>query len=830
MSVLEPVWMLRLNPLRRTRIADPVLRALTGELHRLERETALLGTACCDALYACIGAAPEGERGPLVAARRAVHNDRLPPPLPRPLAPGPAHRLARWRDLREQRDAARAALERRHPHALAAERAALDTALTDPDLLRALALIAPVVHEAATRYAGGAGKRARKSERGLLQYLTRAMMRTSPLSRFTAVGLAVPSPSGASLDDVRFRGATPVLGFDRVMLRHVVDGLHPAEPEAAPSTWIRQPPTLTTAADGTAVTFLVEAGHGTAKRMSLPLSRPVRLLLDLTAMGPRTAGALATDLAGILDSAPGRTVDIVRAAVRAGFLCTATGPEDCDDDVLAAGLPVAGAVPDTEAPAPPAVPALAALRDRLTALAGLPHLERARELAVAAASIDSLSRAARRPALVTVTEDYLLPPVSLSTADRRADLEDLAQAVEFLSVFDRQHDVRALLTRTFVRQFGQGSSVRLTEHAEELVRAVERPEPTDGGPLPKLRALRSAIHDELNADLRAAPGDVPEHHWPAARLAELAAGMPEWFRQDPLSYGVLVQPADGLLIVNDAYGGHGMLYGRFLGPDTALGGSARDRLRHVLYARYGADGARVAEDRGLHQLNVNAHAPVLDEGLHADDWYRLRLVHDPDRDRLHVEDEDGRELRVLTLGTGHPERYPAPLRLANWLVGGGRLKTGLGPADGGATPRLRAGSVVLQRRRWDAREFVRCVDPASSDADRLAALTRWRARHDVPAEVFLKPLEHRAPGGSGSAGGRKPQYADLESALMTRVLPGFLRRGGTDLLVEEALPRAAASAHALEWVVEIARPAGGRFTYWNPPAPKKTKEEACEQD
>ncbi len=47
---------------------------------------------------------------------------------------------------------------------------------------------------------------------------------------------------------------------------------------------------------------------------------------------------------------------------------------------------------------------------------------------------------------------------------------------------------------------------------------------------------------------------------------------------------------------------------------------------------------------------------------------------------------------------------------------------------------------------------------------------------------------------------------------MARVLPRMLERGGTGF-VEEALPGVGASAHAFEWVVEIGRDPGGRFTY-----------------
>ncbi|MFE4723860.1 hypothetical protein ACFRLW_47405, partial [Streptomyces sp. NPDC056728] len=55
---------------------------------------------------------------------------------------------------------------------------------------------------------------------------------------------------------------------------------------------------------------------------------------------------------------------------------------------------------------------------------------------------------------------------------------------------------------------------------------------------------------------------------------------------------------------------------------------------------------------------------------------------------------------------------------------------------------------------------------------------------------------------------------DLTSALSARVLPRMLdRRGADGCYLEEALPSVVDGTHATEWVVEVGRDAGGRFTY-----------------
>ncbi|MER6212761.1 hypothetical protein [Streptomyces sp. NPDC001674] len=802
----EPVWMLRVNPLRRSRLADPALAGVLDELARVEAELAVRAGACTDALYERIGAAPADERAALVAVRRAVHNDRVPATLP---DPAPAEFRA-WLELRILRDGLLAEAADTHPGALARERGTLSGLLGDEDLLRSLALLAPEVHRAAVGYREGTLSRAAKSERGLLQYVTRAMMRTSPLARFTAVGLAVPSPGGARPDEVAFTGARSFPHLDQAMLGYVARTADPALPPG-PGTWVRQSPSLSPGPGPDRISF-VKAGQdgGDGSRLlSATLTEPLRRLLAATDMGPRTVGAIAGDLARALGTTPERATGIVLGSLDAGLLCTTDGPEDCAAD------PLAGSGRHE------------ALRTALAGLADAGHAERAEALRGIGTLTKALTEEARRPAVLPVSENYLLPPAEVDTRALDRQLRDLAHAMEFLSAFDRLHDIRAVLTEVFVELHGRGASVSLTDHARHLVRAVNERVVAGSPALAPLRTLRTRLLGELRADLAARTGDT-EVVWDPAWLAELAAPLPDRFRRDAVAYSVLVQPAGDRLVVNDSYPGHGMLYGRFLGHDAELGGQALHRLRRRLEERHAGHGAVLAEDRGLHGISVNAHAPVLDRRLHADDWYGLRLVHDQDLDRLYVEDADGRRLHLVTLGTGHPELLPPPLRLANWLVMGGRLLPDLGmpgglggPGPGGVptepfTPRLLAGSVVLQRRRWyPGEDFEQAVRQGPGEADRLLALTRWRARHGVPAEVVLKPAPATGAGSGGAAKQRKPQYVDLSSALMGRVLPRFLDRDGSGF-VEEALPAAGASPHAYEWAVEISRPSGGRFTYTRP--------------
>ncbi|RJK98194.1 lantibiotic dehydratase [Vallicoccus soli] len=831
-----PLWFLRANPLARRRIADPALRGAVARLADAEQALAAEAGRASDALYALVGSADDdAARRRLVALRRAVRDDKAPKgEVPAVLAP--------WAAARAARDDARAALLAAAEGAADAERRTLAGLLGDEDLRRALALVAPEVEQGARRYreavlAGGAvPARTRKSERGLLQYLSRALVRTSPLSRFTAVGLAVEDPAGAPLDAPSLEGATAFPGVDRVMLDHVLGGLDaPAAPEDA---YVGLAPTSALDAAAGKLFFLRPTPEG-LQRMAAPVTPGLRLLLDAVAMGPRPARRVAQDLAAAGGVPYEQALAHVLGSVAGGLLTASAREEDGQAD-LAALL---------DRPGDGAAAHLRAAGQLLPRLAAAPADDRPAVLADLEQALADASRAAGRPARVVVHEDYVLPPSTVATQGWEGPLDDLGAATDLLSVYDWLHDVRALMAAAFVERFGAGAVVPLAEHAPYLVGEVSRRAlvmdeafrtggrpagvgPADGS-LEALWAVRRHVEDAVHAHLgkAAAAGDA-EVVLPAQDVRELVAGVPERFRRDPLLYGVLVQPWQGRLVLNDGLPGHGMLVGRFLEADHRLGGDAVPRLAARLQEVYGAGGARVVEDLGLHGLNVNVHRRVLPDGLRPDDWYALRLRHDPATDALAVEDAEGRTLRVLPLGAGHPGLFPPPLSVATGLVISGRLYGGLASSwlrttgwDARATttcPRLSVGDVVVGRRRWWGGDELAGAAGAATEQERLLALTTWRARHGVPEEVVLKttpadegPLSVSAPDAQARRLQQKPQYLDLASTTYARVLPRLLERRGTEGqghgYLEEATPAVGDGGHASEWVVEVGRRPGGPF-------------------
>ncbi|MFE9451713.1 hypothetical protein [Streptomyces sp. NPDC006739] len=841
----EPLWLLRINPLSRSRLGDPALRNLLTRLAEAERDVGFAAERCSEELYALIGATADArERGRLIAVRRAIHNDR-----PLRSAPPSTPSVSAWQQAAELRRRLRQEVARHYGQAAGRERRTLAGLLGDEHLRRSLALVSPEVYEESERYRaalagpGELSARSRKSERGLIQYVTRAMVRTSPLARFTAVGIAVPEPGGVDPGEVRFEGATAFPSLDRVMLAYVLGGLRPATGAALLNAWVALSPTSALDGDGATLYFLRPNDSG-FQRMSAPVRGVVRALVDATVMGPRPVRSVVSHLATQTGCTAQDAAKAVMQAVHQGILCTYDEEEDGAAE-LSQMLTRSGSAGSA---------LLEDVRTRLPRLATAPAAERRTELRAIEQDFEQLSRLARRPARVTVEEDYVLAPLTVDSGRWRRPLADLGATVELLSVFDWLHDVRVLTTAAFVQRFGAGAGVPLAEHAESLAREVSRRAAVMGesyargdadalsglgtadGSLEQLFAVRRRVIEATQSRVKeAVDAGATEVALSASEAVELTSGLPGRVRQDPLSYGVLVQAAGDRLVFNDGLPGHGMLYARFLDADRKLAGGSLGHLARRLLDRYAWDGARVVEDLGLHRLNVNAHPRILPEGLRPDDWFSLRLVHDRESDTLAVEDADGQRIRALPLGTGHPGLFPPPLSVATSLSAGGRLNNDLldswyrtHSSEQRRTltcPRVSVGTVVLARRRWyGGKELASALGAGPAEHERLLALAAWRARYDVPEEVVVKTtFGQDAPRTLDPADvvprrlQHKPQYVDLCSALSTRVLPKMLERRATEeesaTYLEEALPAVVDGTHAQEWVVEIGRPPGGLFQY-----------------
>ncbi|WP_433501621.1 lantibiotic dehydratase [Sphaerimonospora sp. CA-214678] len=175
----------------------------------LTLETSLdhLKSPATDVLEAAVGDATEDRlRHDLVALRRDVFNRRLPRDLARArrltagLGPSGRAKVAQWLDLREQYSL----LEREGEDLLQGEISAgqehLRALALDPRLRHGLMLASPSLDRYLPTYleapAGPLGKRARRIERSLLEYVYRTACKTSPFSSMTTVALGRFGPGG----------------------------------------------------------------------------------------------------------------------------------------------------------------------------------------------------------------------------------------------------------------------------------------------------------------------------------------------------------------------------------------------------------------------------------------------------------------------------------------------------------------------------------------------------------------------------------------------------------------------------------------------------------
>ena len=771
-----------------------------------------------------------------------------------------------WFENRQRRVADDARIRAAYHDAVDRERSTLRDWLGEGNFQTTLAQSAPGVYDAAVRYRGRrrVDSRDRKAERALLQYLTRAMVRTSPYGRFTAVGLATPDPSGVALDEVTPATARPHVSVDRAMFDYVMGGLAPATADPL----VTLPPTARVSDD--AVTFFHAGGDG-IRRLSAPMRGPTLALVESLGLGPRRRSALTSALAGRLGVEPLAAERLTAMALEVGLLVTAwRGDEFVDQPADEAALALGGrATAETRAVLDQYRQELHRLADAAPTSAGRtgeadldtpagdadPNGASAdagdgrRDVAAGDADLiarlaiqrrldglaEELGRRARRPAKLTVNEDYILDPLAVDPGRYRPALDDLAAVAALLEAFDRMHVVRALVSATVVARFGPGCQIPLVEHAEALVRAAYQAEgalaeapdaavgPTDGS-----LAMLAKIRQEALVALQQGLDGRDDVRWSPADVLDLVANIPDRFRLDPASYGMVVQPHGGQLVFNDSYAGHGPMVSRFLHADQVRGGDAGARLRERLRRLYGPD-VRLLEDGGTHGLSINAHPPVLDQRLDPEGWRRLRLAHDPETDTVSIVDGDGAPAKVLFLGAQLPELVPYPVRLATWLCSSGRVPFDVTPSRPRRDryARLRVGRVVLARRRWyPGPDFPAAAD-CHDEVDYLLALARWRGRHGAPPEVMLKTVFDVATRWDSLAAleardtffalrrHSKPQYVDLGSALMTRVLPRFLERR-PDGCIEEALPGLAEGGHAIEWMIELTRPAGRAEFGWEP--------------
>ena len=722
---------------------------------------------------------------------------------------GPGPRAAARRRL----DAALAELTARRAEALDDARRALACGAGDEAVLQAAVATSEHLYRALVRcgeLAGLPDRRTVRSEPALLRHVLRAATKTVPLGWFADVGWGDPGGTGGGT--TRGHAVPSLPGLARVVAA-VRDGL-PAG---------RRP--LRPAAD---LCFAGDRAHvarpdGDGRELvDLPASPVLRAAVDLAdAHGPVTAADLGRRLAAALPLSPGEAARAVGRLVEAGVLVPdpQIDPNDPAPAAAAASWVRGAGAPD-----------VAAALDRVDRLTSRYAVSGPEDRLTVRAELDAVWEAlpgdAGPPRL---TEDVVTPGV----APADVDTADLVALQPVLELFDRFTVVRRAQRARFVRAHGTGATCQsLTAYAAEYARLWDDPAllaDPDVRTDPVLRAVLDARARACDlVALSPGPGGVLDALLTPALLADAAAVRAT---RRPVSYGLAVQDAGTLHVVNEVSGGWGRSISRFL---DHLWPAATVRVAADVVAALGPDGVPVQVRAVLpgDGFAANRHPRVLpeefalvagQEGIRVRD---LHVVHDVDGDEVRLRHAPtGRLLDAVHLGCLVPPSLPRHLLPVVNDLGSGlvdlsglvpavELASPLGPVR--ATGRLRLRTAVLRRRTWlltgrQTAELSRSLLDGGA-AGPEPAVARLRGALALPRHVFVGAHGgHRAsdlPGGGtflDRMGSPRSQYVDLADPLHVRHLGRLLGRHPDGVRIEEALPAPTPGVRTVEHVVETYR-------------------------
>jgi lantibiotic biosynthesis dehydratase-like protein len=878
MATVPPYVLIRFNLLPVQQLAAPGGKRWQrwfDRLHQLETWKLSHATTIADHLHELVpGVTDDLRRRVVLPLRRDVFNNRIPGAYAYRLGEVTDDPLAvRWVAVQREISYLTREIEQRHPEVLATERAGLLAASQHPEFRRALVLSSPLTFRALQEYASGSGsngKRARRAEASLLRYYTRAAAKTSPFSRYTAVGFGVWTDHGAP--------ASPPLGHidltarsqvrpNHVLVLRLVDlavhrpgGMHALRYRLARRARL----------EGDRVRFEVDtddpAGQPrvfrtTEKVVALRANQTLTALVRWLEGHPD--GVSFQTLEDLLRSAsagqaPHKATAFLERLVTAGLLVPDLGLDEQDPDFMGQAVRLLETLPEEQCLV--AAAHLRAIAEDIARFGDMNAVDRDRCLVAIQAQWRDAYRTVggRASDAFPLFEDCAAPGfVPMPRPAWRETLEHLRQVERLIAVFDDYHVLNATVRAAFHEQFGSGGTCHdLNEFAALLPTAYERAWSTAVGWPEEITATDPVIEAQLQ--LRAYMADELSRRMAGVErdcqldedfIADIYARLPERIRREWTSWSLFVQPEvrDGSLgrvVLNRAYAGLGQFGSRFL---HLLEPEATRTVRRHL-RQFFPDDRVLTELRPVFGFNANIHPLLAEHEVNWDgrprqeaiDVSDISLRHDPVADELVMyRSSTGARLEVLYLGFLVP--YALPYRLASFYAVNGRGQTQLNFTDlvdrrrrGADTkeirgyPRICLGNVVLARRRWYVpRDLVPVPYPNEPEAAYFTRVNLWRLRHAMPEQVFYKELKEfdieRVAVSEGDLQRElarmraKPQFVDLTSPLQVMVLGRWMRESVDDLQLEEVLPaladgalRAPDGTHAAELVVELNR----RATYW----------------
>lgn len=475
-------------------------------------------------------------------------------------------------------------------------------------------------------------------------------------------------------------------------------------------------------------------------------------------------------------------------------------------------------------------------------------------------------------------------PIALDADSwEREVLEPLRSVQPVLRTWDVTLAQRLTFTAYFVARFGEGGRADdllelLHDFMEDFFEqyqtmAGQRKDfGADGSYEPEINWLGSAAvsHlDQARLTLVQAMRDAYAGHesdeevvLPAEAVDRVAAHIDQVPGGDePCSHLVQLAPRPGRtprIVLNQAYGGLHFPFSRFAyafdgeSHSLDLAGRLRERAgratpESVVHAEI--TGGPVTSNLNLHQPLTDYEIVCPGEQSTVPSERRILLedlfaVHLPAEDRVALRSRRlGVEVVPTYLGYLIPLALPeiprsmllfAQTAMSQFDPWGGLPEA---PVDDGVgyRPRVTCGDVVLRRRCWAV--GVADVPPAcqhpADDAERLLCWQRWRLRHSLPEQVFVRV---QVASGFRGAGSSKPMYVDFASALSLQALEGALEPEAL-LLITEMLPDldaapgdSGAGRHVVELAIEH-RPSDHRPGQAVAPDPDRTdRDESADRE
>ncbi|PPF31552.1 hypothetical protein C5D07_08540 [Rathayibacter tritici] len=629
-----------------------------------------------------------------------------------------------------------------------------------------------------------------KDERHFLDLAYRAMYRTSPLGRLTAVTIGLASERGLAAEDGPVGSlcspsslitSTPLVVSARVyadLSARSIDASSGGDVSSA----LTLNPSLRLAAER--VVF-VRSVAGAAERVPVRVTPLLDHVVQLVQNVSLTRTELADELAArFYDGNSEASTAFVESMIRERLLVTSLpGPTIFGENRLDT-FPVSAL--DTS------------IEDLATSE---PHRRRVR---VEGIKSDLRRRLAREG---VVTEPVLYE--DLGGVAAFGSVEPLRRAIapglRLLAAFDTNLDLALISTDVFHRRFGN-STQNLIDCGVALNREtrasyehfLQRPSLDVAEQLglrrfAQLVRARAEVTDAVDAmwENKTLDFDIRSDQLAALNDSLIESGT----SRSPRAYSVFAQGQGGDWVVNDALGGGGALWARYLpSPDAGRSGSDLwDYLRKEAASRK----MESVQDTSLHGVSISNSPLISPRSARWEDWRGISVHLDPASGGLlrfnsAFSDRDVPDY----LGAGAPWLLGPFTGLLHWHRAGGRLGASrlLLDAYGESAPgcgRLRMNGIIFHRRSWSVPELS--VKLGNAMTRSFVEMFDFWVDEGLPFQGFFK---HR-DGGRG-AKRAKPVYFDASSVASMVTLGrrlGELERYG---LLQEAFPVPVDGERAME--------------------------------